>query len=73
MNMQLVNTLTNTEILNKANEVVKDSNFTHIVKARKNTEPLMLFLNDSNGISYYFSYNNNNTYISVNNQFYQLK
>lgn len=67
------NSLTNTEILNKANEVVKNANFTHIVKARKNTGALMLFLNDSNGIGYYFSYNNNNTYISVNSQFYQLK
>jgi hypothetical protein len=61
-----------TQILKKANEIVKNSNFTKIIKARKNLSGLMLFLNDSNGIGYYFSYNNSNTYICINNEFFKL-
>lgn len=63
----------NTEILNKANEIIRNANFTKIVKARKNASMHHLVLNTSSyGI--YISYTSDAVHVVDNNgNAFQLK
>ena len=64
--------MTNLEIITKANEVVKNVNFTKIMKVRKSTGALFLIVTCANGLDIYGCYTNNNIYASYNNQLIKL-
>lgn len=63
----------NTEILKKANEIIRNANFTKIVKARKNASMNHLVFNTSSyGI--YISYKSDSVYVVDNSgNAYELK
>ncbi len=62
----------NAQILETANRVVKNSNFTQIVKARKNA-PLHLPFFVGSDFTLWLSYSNDNTYLTIANQTYLLR
>lgn len=64
--------MTTTEILKKANEIVKNSNFTKILKARKNA-PLHLPFFISQHYTLWLSYTNENIYLTIGENVYILK
>ena len=64
--------MTNSEIIAKANEVVKGANFTKIMKVRKNAGIGFLICACGNGLGIYGSYTSDNIYANWGNQMVRL-
>ena len=63
--------MTNSEILTKANEVVRGASFTKIGKVKGNGS-LFLIVALSNGAALYGSHTSDAVYVDVNNQMLKL-
>lgn len=64
--------MTNLEIIAKANEVVKGTNFTKIMKVRKNASAAFLIVATGNGLGIYGSYTSDTIYANWNDQMFRL-
>lgn len=64
--------MTNLQIIEKANEIVKGGNFTKIMKARKNAGIGFLICALGNGLAFYGSYTSDNIYANYGNEMVRL-
>jgi hypothetical protein len=59
-------------IINKANEIIKNANFTKLKNVRKNRGPIFLIVAFGNGNAIFGSYTSETYYVSFENITYQL-
>ena len=70
--MENGNKMTNSEIIAKANEIVKGASFTKIMKVRKNAGASFLIAALGNGLGIYGSFTSDTYYANWNNQMMRL-
>ena len=59
-------------MINKANEIIKNANFTKVKKARKNLPMLFLIVALSDGSAIYGSYSSETYYIQIDSEMFRL-
>jgi hypothetical protein len=60
-----------TQIIEKANEVIRNANFTKVVKARKNAGNCFLIMTSAD-FDLYGSYSSETVYVHINSTMYKL-
>jgi hypothetical protein len=59
-------------IINKANEIIKNANFTKLKNVRKNRGPIFLIAALQDGTAIFGSYTSETYYVSIDSVSYQL-
>jgi hypothetical protein len=59
-------------IITKANEIIKNGNFTQLKNVRKNRGPIFLIVALQDGSAIFGSYTSETYYVSIDNQSFRL-